>query len=301
MLDDGRRTVDGGGFALPDHLCASGLSAADYSFTAVAGALTVTPASLTVTADNKTKTYGSANPALTYVIAGFLNGETDAVVTGTPACSTTAGTFSSVAGSPYPITCTQGTLASANYSFSFVAGALSVTPATLIAHPTVDNKAYDGNTTAVVSGGTLEGVLNSDDVTLDVSGALANFDTPAVGTDKPVHVTGLALSGPDAGNYVLASTEADTTASIGSAVLTVTADNQSRAYGAANPALTFQITGFLNGDDAGDLTTRPPVRRWPTASSSVAGSPYAITCSGAADETYAFSYVPGRSRSRRRR
>ena len=94
-----------------------------------------------------------------------------------------------------------------------MAGTLTVTKATLIAHPTVDNKAYDGNTTANVSGGTLEGVLNGDSVSLDVSGASANFDTPAAGTNKPVHVTGLALTGAAAGNYVLASTEADTTAS----------------------------------------------------------------------------------------
>ena len=88
----------------------------------------------------------------------------------------------------YPITCAGAT--SANYTITYVAGTLSVTPATLIAHPTVDNKAFDGNTTANVSGGTVEGVLNGDSVSLDVSGALANFDTPAAGTNKPVHVTG---------------------------------------------------------------------------------------------------------------
>ncbi len=59
------------------------MSAANYSLTAVAGTLTVTPATLTVTAENKSKVYGSANPPLTYVISGFQNGETDAVVTGT--------------------------------------------------------------------------------------------------------------------------------------------------------------------------------------------------------------------------
>src|SRR5258708_14162035 len=36
---------------------------------------------------------------------------------------------------------------------------------------------------------------------------------------------------------------------ITSAVLTVSADNQSRLYGTTNPILTATITGFVNGED----------------------------------------------------
>jgi hypothetical protein len=43
-----------------------------------------------------------------------------------------------VAGSPYPISCTQGTLAAANYSFTFVSGSLTITRAALTV--TADNK-----------------------------------------------------------------------------------------------------------------------------------------------------------------
>src|SRR5204862_8242705 len=39
--------------------------------------------------------------------------------------------------------------------------------------------------------------------------------------------------------------------------LTVTADDQSREYGAANPAFTHVTTGFKNGEGEGDLTTAP--------------------------------------------
>ena len=56
----------------------------------VAGALTVNPAHLTVTADPKTKVLNAANASLTYVVSGFRNGETAAVVGGTASCSTTA-------------------------------------------------------------------------------------------------------------------------------------------------------------------------------------------------------------------
>lgn len=44
--------------------------------------------------------------------------------------------------------------------------------------------------------------------------ASGSFDTPAVGTGKPVSITGISLAGADAGNYTLLNTSAATTASI---------------------------------------------------------------------------------------
>src|SRR5439155_351997 len=87
----------------------------------------ITKAALTVTADDKTRAAGAANPALTATYSGFVGGETLATsgVTGTPTLSATS---TNVAGT-YPITVTIGTLASGNYSFSFVNGQLTVTPA----------------------------------------------------------------------------------------------------------------------------------------------------------------------------
>ena len=87
-----------------------------------------------MTADDKTRAAGQANPTLTASYSGFVGGETLATsgVTGTPALSTTT---TNVAGT-YPITAAQGTLSAANYSFSFVNGVLTVTPAgaTLASH-----------------------------------------------------------------------------------------------------------------------------------------------------------------------
>ena len=86
-------------------------------------------AELTVTADNKTRVYGAPNPALTYQITGFVNGEilSTSGVTGTPVLSTTATTASDVG--PYPITTAIGTLAASNYSFALVNGTLEITKA----------------------------------------------------------------------------------------------------------------------------------------------------------------------------
>ena len=86
---------------------------------------TIAKATLTVSADSKSKVLNAPNPALTYTITGLLGGDTLAgSVSGAPTCSTTATTISPA--SNYPITWTLGTLASANYSFTFVSGTLSI-------------------------------------------------------------------------------------------------------------------------------------------------------------------------------
>ena len=52
----------------------SGLAASNYTIAYVGGTLTVTPATLTVIADNKARGYGAANPTLTASFNGFQNG-----------------------------------------------------------------------------------------------------------------------------------------------------------------------------------------------------------------------------------
>src|SRR5207237_9383902 len=83
------------------------------------GKLTITPNHLTLTAHDTTRTYGDSNPALDATISGFKNGEGLATsgITGSANCTTSAIATSSVAGSPYAIACTSGTLAASNYDF----------------------------------------------------------------------------------------------------------------------------------------------------------------------------------------
>src|SRR5204862_502887 len=139
----------------------------NYTISYAAGTLTVTPAALTVKANDATRAYGAANPTLTASYTGFVNGDTAASLTTPPTMSTTA-TASSAVGT-YPITATGPV--SANYAFSYAAGALTVTPA----------------------------------------------------------------------------------------ALTMTANDKTRAYGAANPTLTVSYSGFVNGDTAASLTSAPTV------------------------------------------
>ncbi|MEA5039754.1 MAG: MBG domain-containing protein, partial [Clostridiaceae bacterium] len=89
--------------------------------------LAVSAAELTVTAADKSRAYGEANPTLTYTISGFVNNETAATaLTGVAALSTTA-TAASPAGQ-YPITADVGSLAAnhGNYKFEYVSGTLTV-------------------------------------------------------------------------------------------------------------------------------------------------------------------------------
>src|SRR5207237_1182608 len=73
----------------------------------------------------------------------------------------------------------------------------------------------------------------------------------------------------------------------------ITANDKSKAYGAALPALTYTQSGLVNGDTKASLTTQPTLVTTATAASHVAASPYAISCSGAVDSDYTISYVDG--------
>lgn len=98
---------------------------ANYSAAAsVTQSLTVNRATLTVTANNVTITSGQPLPALTDTITGFVRGDTSAVVSGT-ATETTTATASPGPGT-YPITFSTEALSAANYTFTYVAGILTI-------------------------------------------------------------------------------------------------------------------------------------------------------------------------------
>ena len=83
---------------------------------------TVTPAPLMITADNKSKAYGTVNPVLTASYTGFVNNETPADLTAQPVLATTA-TVTSLVGQ-YPITASGA--ASTDYSITYLPGTLTI-------------------------------------------------------------------------------------------------------------------------------------------------------------------------------
>ena len=107
------------------------LAAQNYTFGFASGVLSVTPATLTVSANNAGRLYGSSDPAYSDTITGFVLSQTlgNSGVTGAPSLSS-GDTAASPVGT-YAITAALGTLAAQNYTFGFASGVLSVTPATL--------------------------------------------------------------------------------------------------------------------------------------------------------------------------
>jgi hypothetical protein len=94
-------------------------------------------------------------------------------------------------------------------------------------------------------------------------------------------------SGDDSHNP---STSNTVTQEVSKADLLVTADGKSKVYGETDPAFTFQYSGFVNGEAAGDIDEPPSCS---VAVPHVNIGPYAITCSGGEDTHYEFSYSPG--------
>lgn len=89
--------------------------------------INVTAAPLTIAVSGSpTRIFGTPNPAFSYTLGAFVNGDTQATATtGAPSLTTTAIPRSPVG--TYPITAAQGTLLAPNYSFNFSGGLLTVT------------------------------------------------------------------------------------------------------------------------------------------------------------------------------
>ena len=150
----------------------------------------IAPATLTATADNKSRIYGDLNPPFTATISGFQNNETldTSGISGNPSMTSSATATSPV--SNYTISTGLGTLTSQNYTFQFANGTLSVTPATLMVAADNKNRMFgDPNPTFTVS---YAGFQNGE--TLAISGANG---TPSI--------TCSATASSSAGNYVIST------------------------------------------------------------------------------------------------
>ena len=102
----------------------------NYELSGIAsGTLSVTPAPLTIKADNAERQYYSENPDFSYICSGFVNGDDESVLTATPMLSTTANLSSNVG--TYEIEVSEAS--ASNYSISYENGTLTITPRTLLA------------------------------------------------------------------------------------------------------------------------------------------------------------------------
>ncbi len=112
--------------------------------------LGISPAPLTITANNKNMTYGGTVPTLDTSYSGFINGDTSSVVSGLT-CDATDGSGNPVssatpAGS-YAITCSGAS--AANYAISYMAGTLTIDPAPLKITASSPTVVYNGTVPAI--------------------------------------------------------------------------------------------------------------------------------------------------------
>ena len=134
-----------------------------------------------------------------------------------------------------------GIQASRNNGYPILRKPLSITG--LVAH----DKTYDRNTIAVVTGGTLVGMVPPDEVYCAVLSA--NFSDRHAGVSKVVSLNSLALTGPDTGFYFLRA-PAPLRATIFPAPVTISDLQGSKVYDATTPVVTNDgtLTGKLPGD-----------------------------------------------------
>ena len=184
--------VNAGSYSLTPGGYTNGLG---YGLSFVDGSLTVAKIAATVTANSAAVTYnGLAQSVSGFSATGLVDGETSAVLTGVSTSGgsgTNAGSYTNTA---------SGT--DINYTLSFVDGALTIAPKALtVVGMTAQDKVYDGTSTAVLTGGGLNGVIGGD--TVGFFGQTGEFIDKNVGSGKSVTVTGVTLGGVDSGNYTV--------------------------------------------------------------------------------------------------
>ncbi|GEM_PF-3671059 len=258
----------------------SGGEAVNYSFELNPGILKVTQATLTATANDQSRVYGEDNPELTIAYEGFVNGDDQSVFTSAPSVTTAAIATSDVG--EYPISLSGGE--SLNYSFQLIQGTLTVTQAMLTV--TADDKSRVYGEQNPVLSISYDGFVNGDDASV--------FDTPPV-ISTTADVTSDVGAYPitiaaeqEASNYEVGVNNGILT--VTPAMLTASADDKTRTYGADNPSLTITYDGFVNDDTVEDITE--PVASVNANVASPVGE-YGITLTGGDAANYGISLENG--------
>ncbi len=261
----------------------AGADVGNYTLTLPASAAAdIIAKALTATASANDKVYDGTTAATgSITLSGVVTG--DAVATS----GTTFAFANKNAGTGKAVTVAGTTLSGAdagNYVLTAPASTTaSITPKALTATATANTKTYDG-TTAATGSVSLAGVVTGDVVA--TSGGSFAFADRNAGIGKTVDVSGVALSGADAGNYSV-TVPATTVADILRRALAVSADGKTKVAGSADPALTFTITSgsLVTGDSLSGALSRTAGER---------PGQYAIQQGTlAASANYTLTFTPG--------
>ncbi len=197
------------------------------SITANTVSLTVNPAIVSITANNKSKTYGEDNPTLDATINGIINGDVLNY-----SLATTAVKSSTV--NNYPITVSIGL--NSNYSIIVNNGSLTINARNATITANNQTRIY-GDDNPILDA-IITGTVNDDILNYSLSTTAMKFSD--VG-GYPISVS----IGSNA-NYNIVTENGSL--QVGTRNATITANNQTKTYGDDNPILDATISGTVNGD-----------------------------------------------------
>lgn len=259
----------------------SNADAKNYQLTVCNGTMKVEKAELTVRAENKSRTYGDANPEFTMVYTGLKNNETVPAWEKAPSIVTTADRQSPVGS--YHISVKDGV--AVNYNINAVDGTLTVNKATLQVTPKNATRKYgEENPKFELSYVGLKNNENTPEWT----------ESPVVTTSatktSPVGEYAIQMASGIARNYTLEKKNG--TLTITKAPLAIGVKSYTRKYGETNPNFELNYTGLLNGETAPAWTEMPTIKTEATETSDV--GEYAITAIGGMMKNYEASGIaPG--------
>ncbi len=270
--------------------------------------LTVLPAPVTITADDKSRPVNTPNPPLTAQITGVVTGQS--IILPDPCCTTTA-TISSPVGT-YPIVPTEtvtagsGTLLS-NYAITYVNGTLTITnsgagSASLTAPPVTAVYGTAYTLSAAITGNQPSAPTGT--VTFSIGGAVLcpASTTPAAATCSPSptleNVGTYTVTVAYSGDSVYPAKTTTLTLTITPAPVTITANNQSRSVSQPNPnPYTGTISGVVAGQSITDTFSSPTA---PPSGTGTPGTTFPIVPANPATagagtllSNYSITYVPG--------
>ena len=281
-------SVSGSPYAIaPSAAVGKGLG--NYTISYVNGALVINRAGLLVTADVKARVFNTGNPTLTYTVTGFVNGETTTVLTGIPALNTPADKSSPIGS--YQISISANTLSSTNYSFTFANGRLEVTTASVVVTaPGTSDLANSPGATSLVYGTAITPIQ----LGLGSNQAGTFTLTPASGTVMPTGLTNVTVGFIPTNTSYMGVTNL-VVVSVTKAPLTVTVDSTSTVYGTAAGALSYRLSGFVNGESLGSsgVTGSPSLSTGGTATRGVGNYPITAATGTLAAANYSFEFISG--------
>ena len=284
----GTGTLSGG----TAHYTLTSLTAGSHSITAVYPANGnyngSTSSTLTQTVNKATPTVSWSNPsAITYGTA--LSGtqlNATASVQGTFAYSPASGTVLAAGSSSLSTTFTPTD--TTDYNTATGGATLTVNKAGLTVTASSGSMGYGGTPPSISP--SYSGFVNGD-----TPSSLTTQPTCTTAATSSSSVAGSpyssSCSGAASSNYTFTYQNGSVT--VNAASLSITSSNGAMTYGGNAPTITPSYSGFVNGQTASSLTTQPTCTTAATNSSTVAGSPYSSSCSGAVDSNYSIAYHAG--------